>query len=220
MALRRAATPASVRRRTPAPAAPPGAAGLSLVRFNPKGEQILPPRFFFHRTKSLFLAGITALLLAFFAHPHAFAAPPGTVISNQARLDYLNTANVASTEFSNVVDVVTVVTRSAASIELTRVSGLGMGDYQETVGPAACFQGGSFVTLANPVILGGQLIDPAQVREVSATGAFNLGEPVVIRLTDTDQNVDDVDQCLDASILWSVIAVGGFRVVRRGQKRE
>ena len=151
---------------------------------------MLPPRFFCHRTKSLFLAGITALLLAFFAHPHAFAAPPGTVISNQARLDYLNTANVASTEFSNVVDVVTVVTRSAASIELTRVSGLGMGDYQETVGPAACFQGGSFVTLANPVILGGQLIDPAQVREVSATGAFNLGEPVFIRLTDTDQNVD------------------------------
>ncbi len=151
---------------------------------------MLPPRRFWHLAKSRFLAGITAFLLAFFAQPLAIAAPPGTVISNQARLDYLNTANAASTEFSNVVDVVTAVTRSAASIELTRVSGLGMGDYQETVGPAACLQGGSFVSLADPVILGGLLIDPSQVQEVSATGTFNLGEPVFIRLTDTDQNVD------------------------------
>ena len=79
------------------------------------------------------VSALTAFLLAVVAQSAAYAAPPGTVISNQARLDYQNSANVASTEFSNVVDVVTAVTRSAASIELTRIRGLGQGDYQETV---------------------------------------------------------------------------------------
>ena len=151
---------------------------------------MLPPRLSRHHEKSGMIAGIAAFLLAMTASSVTLAAPPGTVISNQAQLDYLNTANVASTELSNVVDVVTAVTRSAASIELTRVHAVGPGTYQETVGPSACFQGGSFVNLADPIILGGLLIDPTQVQEVSASTAFNLGQQVFIRLTDTDQNVD------------------------------
>lgn len=189
-ALRRTATPASEQGRTPARTAPPGAAGLSLLPSDPKGEQALPPRFSRHLASSPFFAAIAAFSLAVCAQPIAFGTPAGTVISNQAQLDYLNSANVASTEFSNVVDVVTAVTRSAASIELTRVRGLGMGDYQETVGPSACFQGGAFVTLADPLILGGTVINPAQTQEVSATNAFNVGEPVFVRLIDTDQNID------------------------------
>lgn len=151
---------------------------------------MLPPRLSWHAQKSPLIGGMSAFLLAMMSSASAIAAPPGTVVSNQAQLDYLNTANVASTEFSNVVDIVTAVTRSTASIELTRVHAVGAGSYQETVGPAACYQGGSFVNLADPIILGGLLIDPTQVQEVSAAAQFNLGEPVFIRLMDTDQNID------------------------------
>lgn len=151
---------------------------------------MLPLRLSWHPEKSSWYFGFTAFLLVLLSASTALAAPPGTVISNQARLDYLNTANVASTEPSNVVDVVTAVTRSAASIQLTRVFATGNGTFQETVGPSACLQGASFVNLADPVVLGGVSIDPTQVQEVSAAASYNLGEPVFIRLADTDQNVD------------------------------
>ena len=118
-----------------------------------------------------------------------FAAPPGTVISNQAQFDYLNSADALSTVHSNVVDVVTAVTRSPASVELTRVLPAGPGDYQETVGPVACLANGNPVMLGNPVVFG-NTVDPTEVQQLGIAGAYNLGESVFVRLTDTDQNVD------------------------------
>lgn len=91
---------------------------------------------------------------------------------------------------TNTVDLVTAVVRSPATIDFTRVPGAGSGTFQETVGPSACFQAGVFVVLADPVLIGGGTIDPLQVREVSSTGTYNIGEPVFVRLEDTDQNVD------------------------------
>ena len=120
----------------------------------------------------------------------AFAAPPGTVISNQAALDHLNGAGLNATVVSNIVQVTVAVVRSPASVEFTRVVGAGAGDYQETVGPSACFQGGAFVALADPVLTGGGTIDPTLVQDVSVTGNYNLAEPLFLRLIDTDQNVD------------------------------
>jgi uncharacterized repeat protein (TIGR01451 family) len=131
----------------------------------------------------------------------AFAAPPGTVISNQASLDYLNNAGLNATALSNIVQVTTAVVRSPASVEFTRVAGAGAGDYQESVGPSACFQGGASVTLADPVLTGGGTIDPTLVQDVSVTGNYNLGEPLFLRLIDTDQNVDA------AVIDYAVVAV-------------
>ena len=122
----------------------------------------------------------------------ATAEPPGQVISNQAQVDYLNLAGQPVVEASNVVDVVTAVVRSPAGVEFTRVVGIGQGAYQEPVGPSACFQGGAFVTLADPVLLGGGVINPALVQEVGSASVYNIGESVFIRLTDTDQNVDYV----------------------------
>ncbi len=120
----------------------------------------------------------------------AFSAPPGTVISNQASLDYMNGAGLNATVTSNIVQVTTAVVRSAASVEFTRVVGAGAGDYQETLGPSACFQGGAYQTLADPVLTGGGTIDPTFVQDVSVNGNYNLGEPLFLRLIDTDQNVD------------------------------
>ena len=77
----------------------------------------------------------------------ALAAPPGAIVSNQAFLNYDNLAGQPAVVPSNQVSVVTAVVRSPAIVEFTRVLTAGTGLYQETVGPAAGFQGGAFVTL-------------------------------------------------------------------------
>ena len=91
---------------------------------------------------------------------------------------------------SNIVEVTADVVRSPATIALTRVIAAGGGDYVETVGPSACLQSGAFVNLADPVIVGGNTIDPTQAYDTSLTAAYNLGEPAFVRLADSDQNLD------------------------------
>ncbi len=118
------------------------------------------------------------------------ASPPGTVISNTAQLDYLNSVGVPATQLSNVVDVTTAVIRSSSGVEFTRVLSTGIGTYQEPVGPSACLAAGTFTPLADPAILGGGVVDPTMTHDVSPVSAFNLGEALFIRLTDTDQDVD------------------------------
>ncbi len=120
----------------------------------------------------------------------ALAAPPGAVISNQASLDYLDRNNQPATVLSNEVSVVTAVHRSPASNEFTRVVPAGTGAYQETVGPSACLQGGTYVTQADPGIIGGGTIDPTLAQDVSPSSAFNVGETAFVRLDDSDQNTD------------------------------
>ncbi len=168
----------------------------------PRGKHLFPPRHLWRRVITLFTGSFAVLTLAIFAPLSVFASPPGTIISNQARLDYLNSAALPSTELSNVVDVVTTVIRSPSIVEFARVLQTGVGTYQETVGPSACFQGGAFVTLADPVILGGAVIDPTMSQEVSVTSTFNLGETIFIRLTDTDQDVDA------AAINYATVSIG------------
>ncbi|MDJ0700761.1 MAG: OmpA family protein [Woeseiaceae bacterium] len=137
----------------------------------------------------------------------AFAAPPGAVISNQASFDYLNGAGQPAAVLSNEVAVTTVVTRSPATVELTRVLATGTGDYVEPVGPSACMQGASFVALPDPVLLGGNAIDPALPASVSRTDSYNIGEPAFIRLQDSDQNVDfQVIDYVDVTVTNSVTA--------------
>ncbi|MGI9270326.1 MAG: OmpA family protein [Woeseiaceae bacterium] len=137
----------------------------------------------------------------------AFASPPGAVIANQAQLNYEPTPGVTVTVTSNTVQVTTAVVRSPATVEFTRVVGAGSGDYQETVGPSACDQGGGFVSLADPVLIGGGTIDPAQVQDVSPTTAYTLAESAFIRLQDADQNLDF--QVIDYAIVTVSSAVSG-----------
>ncbi|MDX1515253.1 MAG: OmpA family protein [Woeseiaceae bacterium] len=120
----------------------------------------------------------------------AAAAPPGAVISNQATVDYLNLASQPVSVDSNIVEVTTAVVRSPATVDFTRVTPGTPGTWTETVGPAACLQGGAYVPLGNPQLVGGGVIDPALPQNVNATAAYNLGEPAFIRLVDSDQNVD------------------------------
>jgi uncharacterized repeat protein (TIGR01451 family) len=142
-----------------------------------------------------------------------FASPPGAVISNQAELNYEPAPGVAVTVTSNTVTVTTSVLRVPSSIEFTRVLVAGSGTYQETVGPAACDQGGTFVALADPVLIGGSVIDPTQVQEVSAAAAYTLAESAFIRLSDTDQNLDF--QVVDyAQVTVSSVTSGDAETIR------
>ncbi|MBT8100284.1 MAG: OmpA family protein [Gammaproteobacteria bacterium] len=150
---------------------------------------------------------IAAIVAAILLANAAFASPPGAIISNQASLDYTNVGGLNVTITSNIVELTTAVVRSPANVELTRVVGAGSGDYQETTGPSACFQGGSFVTLADPTLIGGSTIDPTAVQDVSPTSAYNLGEAAFIRLADTDQNLDF--QVIDYAVVTVENAASG-----------
>lgn len=132
----------------------------------------------------------------------AVAAPPGAVISNTASVNYVDTGGSGVTVLSNTVSVTTSVVRSPAGIEFTRVLAAGTGSYLETVGPVACSQGGSFIVLPDPLLAGGQVVDPAVPQSVSAAPAYNLGEPMFVRLTDSDQNLDF--QALDTAVVTVV----------------
>ena len=120
----------------------------------------------------------------------AVAAPPGAVITNEASLDFLNVAGQPASILSNPVSVTVAVVRSPSSVEFTRVLTTGSGTWQEPVGPAACLQSGVLQPLADPTVSGGIIIDPSQAQEVTAASSFNLGEPLFLRVTDPDQNVD------------------------------
>jgi uncharacterized repeat protein (TIGR01451 family) len=137
------------------------------------------------------IRGIVAAMIASVALAGtAQAAPPGAMITNEASLDFLNLAGQPATFVSNPVSVTVAVTRSSAAIEFTRVWPGGAGTYQEPVGPSACLQGGVFQPLPDPTLSGGIVIDPTQVHPVVAATSYNLGDPLFLRLVDSDQNVD------------------------------
>ncbi len=119
----------------------------------------------------------------------AHAANPGALIQSRATLDFQSPPGVVQSLDSNIVEVTVSVLRSPASVTLTRVVSTG-GQFQEAIGPSACFDGSSFVALANPVLIGGTVIDAVAPQQVATTVSYNQGEPVFIRLEDRDQNVD------------------------------
>ncbi len=140
-------------------------------------------------SKRYLMRRFTLFLTLILLSPAAVAAPPGAIISNQASLEYQNLANQPVVVPSNTVEVRAAVVRSSAAIDFTRVTA-GGGQWQEPVGPSACLQNGSYVVLPDPQILGGTVIDPAAAQSVDVSAAYNTGEPVFLRLVDSDQNVD------------------------------
>ena len=120
----------------------------------------------------------------------AVAAPPGAIIANQASLEYEDLAGQAAFVLSNQVSVIAAALPSTSRIEFTRVLPAASGTYQETVGPSACLQGGLYVNLADPTLIGGSVIDPTLQQEVDVASVYNLGEPMFVRLDDSDQNLD------------------------------
>ncbi len=160
---------------------------------------MFPPSYVCESRMSLKHRILTAAMAVFLLAGSATAAPPGAIIANQARVDYLNIANEPATENSNIVELTTAVIRSPATVEFTRVVAGGGGTWQEAVGPSACFEGGTYNLLPDPQLVGGNVIDPTQPQQVNPASAFNLGEPLFIRLVDLDQNLDY--QVIDTAVV-------------------
>ncbi len=177
------------------------------VTVESRGELKLPPRHVWRSCDTIIRGLITTLFLCLFSTGVAFASPPGAVISNQATLQHLNLAGQTRTLLSNEVSVVTAVVRSPATVSFTRIAGPGTGEFQETVGPAACQQNGAFVPLADPTVIGGTTIDPTLAQDVSSTSSYNIGEAAFIRLVDSDQNLDY--QVIDYAIVTVRSATSG-----------
>lgn len=137
----------------------------------------------------------------------ALAAPPGAVISNQAALYHEPSPGSVVTVPSNIVELTAAVVRSPASVEFTRIVAAGTGAWQETVGPSVCLSGGAFATLADPVLTGGSPVDPTSVQDLASAASYNLGEPMFIRLEDSDQNLDY--QTLDTAVVIVVNEASG-----------
>lgn len=168
--------------------APPGAA-RSFVQTNPRGEQSFPPTCFPAVLKWLAYLAVLLVFCTVFGPVPLLAAPPGAAISSQASLDYLNNAGQPATALSNQVTLNTAVLRSPSGVQLTRIVNAGTGSYQEPLGPAACFAGGVYTALGNPLV-NGLPIDPSLTQDVLSSSNYNLGEPLFLRLADSDQNVD------------------------------
>ena len=181
---------------------PPGRSPFGLVKSDPRGKQSLPPSHVWRFGRALLRATYVGFFASILAAGSVFAAPPGAIIANQAALEYQDQLAQPVVLPSNQVSVVAAVVPSISSVELTRVLAAGTGTYQETVGPSACFQSGAYVPLANPVLTGGAVIDPTQVQEAEVASVYNLGEPLFVRLDDSDQNLDyQVSDTVDVSII-------------------
>jgi flagellar motor protein MotB len=106
---------------------------------------------------------------------------------------------VSELALSNRVDLTTTEWRTPSSLSLTRIVA-GGGAFDEPVGPAACFSGGGFVPLANPLV-GNTPIDPSLSYGVLGASMFHGGEPLFVRLVDADQNLDS------NRLEWVVVSV-------------
>ncbi|MCH8958964.1 MAG: DUF11 domain-containing protein, partial [Proteobacteria bacterium] len=91
---------------------------------------------------------------------------------------------------SNLVEIVTVVPRTASMLDLTRVLP-GAPGLVEAIGPASCnLSGTGFVALPDPLLTGGISIDPNQPQTVVDSLSYHAGEAVFVRVADADQNLD------------------------------
>ena len=123
----------------------------------------------------------------------------GTRIVNQASTSYTDPTGNPVTVQSNPVEIVTVATRTLATLTFNRITASGS---CMPVGPTACAQNaGPFVTLPDPVLLGGASIDPSQPQNLEPSDLYHAGEPLFVTLSDLDQNLDPgVRETIDVTI--------------------
>ena len=117
------------------------------------------------------------------------ATSPGTAIRNTGQANYTTSGGAARTLNSNEVITIVAPPASRAAIELLRPSASNP-IVTEPAGPTQCLAGTTFQTLSNPVLIGGQTIDPTQPVALTTTANYHGGEPLFVRLVDADQNRD------------------------------
>lgn len=166
-----------------------GASGLrafaaSVVSFGPRARA----------TISILL---TALLFVFI-HSTALraATPAGVNISNTAAATYTDGPSSGNiTRNSNSTTVTTVAYRTPATLELLQYAPASPGAQMVTVAPSAYSTSGTaagpFVIMSAPVPAGSSTpLDLTNPVPLAAAALYHAGEPIFIRVTDLDQNLD------------------------------
>jgi len=142
-----------------------------------------------------FFLGIIGLIL--FSFPVLCnAVPPGTVITNAAVATYTDDPSpILITRSSNTVIVTTIAARTPAVLELLQYAPTSLGAQLVPVSLSAYSTSGTasgpFVVLGPPVPAGsGTPINLSNPVPLVTGSQYHVGEPVFIRLTDFDQNLD------------------------------
>ncbi|HUJ17032.1 MAG TPA: OmpA family protein [Nitrospirota bacterium] len=139
----------------------------------------------------VFILAFTSLL-----HSNAGAATPaGTVINNVATVTFMyGSLGGPLTANSNMTSVTTIASRTTATIELMQYAPSAPGAQNVVVGPTAYSTSGAsagpFVPEAPPMAAGGAPINLANPLPLVPVTLYHAGEPVFIRLTDHDQNLN------------------------------
>lgn len=122
--------------------------------------------------------------------------PPGTVIRDIARVDFVRPGNIPAFQYSNEVSVIVQPARSRSSLTVLRAPVFTTGasappnPVTTTSGPTQCLGSAGVGTLPNPTLANGTSIDPLQPATLATTATVHGGEAVFVRVLDADQNRD------------------------------
>ena len=170
-----------------------GCAETSCLRAS--AAAVFPPA---RRVYPLFSIFISVLFFFLALSAPAFAAhtPVGTIISNTAAATYADgPASGLITRNSNSVSVTTVMMRTRSAIELLQYAPSSPSAQMVSVAPSAYSTSGTaagpFVTEAPPVPAGTSTpINLSNPVPLVSVNQYHAGEPVFVRVTDLDQNLD------------------------------
>lgn len=115
--------------------------------------------------------------------------PPGVPIVNRAYVSHGPVPSQPTVVASNEVSVTTAVLRSQARVELVRIAGID-GTNGQRIGPAVCVRSGTSSEQSFDGTSGATAIDGATPYTLVAAPSYNLGEAIIVRLVDADQNID------------------------------
>jgi len=115
--------------------------------------------------------------------------PAGTPIPNTGFATYDVGATIGIVRPSNTLIVTTVAFGTSSSLDFMRYAPGAPGSVTYSVTPTACFDGVAFNPLPPPNAFGGGPIGLGSV-ELVGTPTYRVGEPVFVRLTDADKNLN------------------------------
>lgn len=195
-------------RTTGSPAAAAASGGTAGVR--PRGAAV--PVF------SLFSSFIISFVLILFSSTAWSATPAGTVISNIANVTLTIGAGAPISMLSNAATVTTVVVRTPSTLELLQYAPTSPSAVPTVISPAdystSATGTGPFAALPQPVQFpSGAAISLAAPVPLAPGSLYHEGEPLFIRLTDLDQ---DLDPTVIETVLVTlgVSATGDAEIVR------
>ncbi|HEY8121901.1 MAG TPA: hypothetical protein VII78_11335 [Myxococcota bacterium] len=137
---------------------------------------------------------ICAWLVALFALASHAQTPPGTLISNVAQGVFTPPAGVPTAIVSNTDTITTVSARTPSATQILHFAPGFPGAFSTNVGTAECSASGTaagpFAASPNPTTLLGAPINLGAPVELLGGGVYHQGEPVFVRVVDSDQNTN------------------------------